>query len=106
MLLLTFVPEEEPANAIRHKVVEVKQMSFDQMMIEIYYLIDRLDVVEGDTVVLKFKIMGEFNIEQAYRYSGNFEREVADRCTRNLIPLYVPFALEYVTHDKMIKKGV
>ena len=100
MLLLTFVPEEEAGKSIRHNVVEVKQMCFDQMMIEIYYLLDREDVKEGDTVAIKFKIMGEFEIEQAYRYSGNFEREVAEKCTRSLIPLYVPFALEFVIHQK------
>ena len=100
MLLLTFVPEEAPGNSIKHNVVEVKQMSFDQMMIEIYYLLNRLDVDEGDLVVLKFAIMGEFQIEQAYRYSKNFEREVAEKCTRSLIPLYVPFALEFVIHQK------
>ena len=100
MGVLNFTEEVMPANAIKHKVVELTQMTMNQMLEEIYYLLKSKNVVDADLVVLKFTIMDDFEIEQAYSYSKNFEKEFEDRCLRYLIPLYIPCCLRFVIHQK------
>ena len=91
---------DEAGNANRYRVVDMQAKSSYDMLEEAIDILRKHDVEEGDTVILKYTIMNEFSIEQAYTYSYKFRQDFEEKCLRNLIPLYVMFALEFIIHQK------
>jgi len=102
MGILNFIEEIMDFTAIKHRVVEPTPMNMKQMLSEVYYLLKTKKLEDNDLIMLNYTIIDGFEVEQCYKYSKNFARDFEDKCLKYLIPLYVPFTLRFVIHQKYV----